>query len=86
MDLFKGLRSYVGCKLRGRVFPKFLATPSGETMRRVRKKFWSCKNVLEVLYDNAKFSLARISPTAEAAKKVFCLFVRHAFERQRLCA
>jgi len=49
--------------------------------------------VLEVLYHHAKFRGARISPAAEVAKNVefficlfVCLFVRHAFERQRLCA
>ena len=44
--------------------------------------------MLEVLYHHAKFGGARISPATEAAKNVeiFCLFVRHAFERQRLCA
>jgi len=52
--------------------------------------------VLEVLYHLAKFGDARISPAAGAAKNVeffvcfsvcqLCLLVRHAFERQRLCA
>ena len=40
--------------------------------------------MLEVLYHHAKFGGARISPAAGVAKNVefFCLFVRHAFERQ----
>ena len=45
--------------------------------------------MLEVLYHHAKFGGARILPAAGVAKNVefFCLFsVRHAFERQRLCA
>jgi len=49
--------------------------------------------VLEVLYHRAKFGRARISPAAGMAKNVeffvclsVCLFVRHAFERQSLCA
>ena len=46
--------------------------------------------MLEVLYHHAKFGEARISPAAGVAKNVefffVCLFVRHAFERQRLCA
>jgi len=49
--------------------------------------------VLEVLYHHAKSGGARISPAAGAAKNVeffvclsVCLLVRHAFERQRLCA
>ena len=49
--------------------------------------------MLEVLYHHAKFGGARISRAAGVAKNVeifvclsVCLFVRHAFERQRLCA
>ena len=53
--------------------------------------------MLEVLYHHAKFGGARISPAAGVAKNVeffsilsvclsVCLFVRHAFERERLCA
>jgi len=50
--------------------------------------------VLEVLYHCARFGVALISPAAGAAKNVeflfvclsVCLSVRHAFERQRLCA
>ena len=47
--------------------------------------------MLEVLYHHAKFGGARISPAAGAAKTVefclsVCLSVRHAFERQSLCA
>jgi len=62
------------------VIPKFLAPPSGETMRQTPKSFWRCKNVLEVLYHHAKFGGARISPAAEVAKNVeffssVCLFV-----------
>ena len=48
--------------------------------------------MLEVLYHHAKFGGARISPAAGVAKNVeffclfVCLFVRRAFECQRLCA
>ena len=45
--------------------------------------------MLEVLYHHAKFGWARISPAAGVAKNVeffVCLSVRHAFERQSLCA
>ena len=68
-------------------FPKCSAPPSGETVPQTQK-FWRCKNVLEVLYHQAKFGGARISPAAEAAKNVEFLFVclsvclsvlRHAF-------
>ena len=43
-------------------------------------------------YHHAKFGGARISPAVGMAKNVeffglfVCLFVRHAFERHRLCA
>ena len=51
--------------------------------------------MLEVRYHHAKFRGARISPAAGVAKNVeffyfvclsVCLFVRHAFEHQSLCA
>jgi len=49
--------------------------------------------VIEVLYHHAKFGGALISPAAGVAENVeffvclpVCLFVRHAFERQSLCA
>ena len=49
--------------------------------------------MLEVLYHHANFGGTRISPASGVAKNVeffvclsVCLFVRHAFERQRLCA
>ena len=48
--------------------------------------------MLEVLYQHAMFGGIRISPAAGVAKNIrvfclfVCLFVHHAFERQRLCA
>ena len=49
--------------------------------------------MLEVLYHRAKFGGAWISPATGTAENVelfvclsVCLSVRHAFERQRLCA
>jgi len=39
LDLFKGLWSYGGFKLRGLVTPKFSAPLSGETMRQTPKSF-----------------------------------------------
>ena len=47
--------------------------------------------MLEVLYHHAKFGGVRISPAARLTENVefflsVCLFVRHAFERQRFCA
>ena len=57
-------------------------------MRRTQK-FKKSKNVLEVLYQHDRFGGARISSAAGVAKNVeffVCLSVRHAFERQSLCA
>jgi len=42
--------------------------------------------MLEVLYHQVAFGGARISPAAGAARNVEFLFVRHAYERQSLCA
>jgi len=39
LDLLKGLWSYGGFKLTGLVIPKYLAPPSGETMRQTPKSF-----------------------------------------------
>ena len=66
----------------GRVSPKFPAPVSSETMCQTPKSFRRAMT---------KFGEARISPAAGVAKNVefflsVCLFVRHAFERQRLCA
>ena len=55
-------------------------------------KVLRCKNVFKVFYHHAKFGGAWMTPTAEAAKNIkiilsVCLLsVRHAFERQSLCA
>ena len=70
--------------------PNFRRPPSGETMRQTPR----CKNALEVLYHHAKFGGARISSTAGVAKTLsflsvclsVCMYVRHAFEHQSLCA
>ena len=77
LDLLKWLWSYGGFKLRGSGYPQNFSAPSGETMRHTQS-FWSCKNVLEVLYHQAKFGGAWISLAAGVAKNVdffVCLFV-----------
>ena len=73
LELLQELWSYGGFNLRVLAYPNF----------------YRCKNVLDVLYDHAKFGGTEISPTAGVAKNVeyfVCLSVRHAFERQSLCA
>jgi len=67
MNLLKGLRSYVGFKLRGLVSPNFQRPLAAKLCARPQK-FWRCKNVLEVLYHRAKFGGARISPAPEGPK------------------
>jgi len=94
LDLLKGLWSYGVLNLiTGSDYPQIFSAPNSETVRKIPKSFEGRrKNALKVLYHPAKFDRAQISPAAEAAKNVeyfclsACLFVRHAFERQRLCA
>ena len=92
MDLLKGY-GVMGVLIRVYlVSPKFSVTPSGKTRCRTHESFWSCGNVLNVLYHtftDAKFGGYRNSPAAGAAKNVeyfVCLSVRHAFERLTFCA
>jgi len=57
-----------------------------DAMRQNPQKFYSCKNVLEVLYHHAKFAGAQISPAAGTAKNTefFCPSVT--LLKVRLCA
>ena len=95
MDLLKGLWSYGGFKLMCSGYPQIFTARYRRNYASHHQTFWRCKNVLEVLYHHAKFGGARISPASGKAENVefflsvclfVCLFVRHAFERQRLCA
>jgi len=85
MDLLKGLRSYRGFKLRESSFPKFSASPSGETIQWSPKYFRGGKTC----------SMSSISISSlvglGAAKNVefFCLLVcdvRLACRRRNLSA
>ena len=71
LDLLKGLWTYGGFKLMGSVWlaPNFQRPLAAKLFVRPQK-FLRCKNVLEVLYNHAKFGGARISPAAGAAKKL----------------
>jgi len=97
LDLLKGLWSYGGFKLRASGCPQIFSAPKRRNYASDPQTFWRCKNVLEVLYHHAEFGGARISPAAGVAKNIeffvclfvclsVCLFLRHAFERQSLCA
>jgi len=75
------------------VSPKFSVPPSGETMRQTAKSFAGARTCSRSSITMPTFGGARISPAAGVAKNVeffvclsVCLSVRHAFERQRLCA
>ena len=71
LDLLEGLWSYGGFKFRGLVTPRFSAPPSGETMRQTPKSFRGAR------------TCSRSSITMPS---LVGLFVRHAFERESLCA
>jgi len=90
MDLLKTLRSYGDFKLRVSGFLQIFSDPLASKLCVEPQTFWRCKNVLEVLYHRAKFGGAGILPVAGRPKTLsllsVCLFVRHAFERERLCA
>ena len=66
--------------------------PSGETMRQTAKRFGGAGTCWRSSIAVLSLVGARISPAAGATKNVdffsVCpsCFVRHAFERQRLCA
>jgi len=81
-----------GLKLTGSGYPQIFSVPIAVKLCVRPQTFYRCKNVLDVLYHYAKLGKTRISLAAGAAKNVefFCLsvrlFVRHAFERQRVCA
>jgi len=52
-------------------------------MRQTPKSFPRCKNVLDVLYHDAKFGGARISPAAGTAKNLTLSFYRqHCAQRK----
>jgi len=90
LDLLNGLWSYGGFKLRGCGCPKFAVPPSSETMRQT-------PNVLEVrarMCSRSSITMPSLvglgfhpPPGWPKTSSFFvCLFVRHAFERQSLCA
>ena len=89
LDLLKGYRDMRVLSRRGLVSPYF-QRPLAAKRCVGPQKFLRCKNVLEVLYHRAKFGGVRISPPPGWPKMLsflsVCVFVRHNFERQRLCA
>ena len=92
LDLLEGLWSYGGFKLRVSGFPQIFSAPSGETMRQTPKSFGgprtcSRSSIIMPSLVGPYFTRHR----GGQKRWVFlCLFgrlsVRHAFERQSLCA
>jgi len=87
LDLLEGLWSYGGFKLRQSGSPKFSVPHSGETVSDP-KSFRGARTCSRSSITMPSLVGLRFHATAGMAKNVqiFCLFVRHAFERQRLCA
>jgi len=88
LDLLKRLWSYGGFKLTGSGYLQIFTALSGETTRHT-PSFRGARTCSRSSYHHAKFGGAQISPAAGAAKNVeffVCMSVRHAFERQSLCA
>jgi len=91
LDLFKGLWCYGVFKLTGSGYPQIFSAPSGETVRQTPK-------VLEVqerargtllpcqVWWSSDFTRRRGGQKRWVFCLSACLFVLHAFERQRLCA
>ena len=90
LDLLKGLWSYKGFKLRGLVTPKFSVPPSGETMRQTTKRFEGERTCSRSSITMPSLVGLGFHPPPGWPKTLsflsVCLFVRHAFERQSLCA
>jgi len=83
IDFLSGLRSYGGFKLRGSGSPKFSAPRSGETMRRTPESFRDGRTCSRSSITMPSLVWLHIRPTP---KTFFCLSIRHAVERQSLCA
>jgi len=92
LDLLKGLWSYGGFKLRCLVSPKFSALPSGETICQTAKSFRDARTCSTSSITMPSLVGLVIHPSPGWPKTLsflsvsVCLSVRHAFERQRLCA
>jgi len=93
LDLLEGLWSHGGFKLRGSGFPQIFSAPSGKTMRQTRKRFRGARTCWRSSVTMSSLVGLGFHPPPGWPKTLsfficlsVCLFVRHAFERQRLCA
>jgi len=91
LDLLKRLLSYRGFQLTGSGYPETFSAPSGETMCQTPKSFRSIRRTCSrssITVTNL-VGLGFHPPPGRPKTLSFlfvCLSVRHAFERQRLCA
>jgi len=84
LDLLKGSQSYGGFKLTGSSYPQFSAPPSGETVRQIPKSFRGARTSWRSSITMPSLVGLGFHPPKTLSFFV-SLFVRHAFERQRLC-
>jgi len=91
MDLLKGLRSYGAFKLRESGSPKISVPPSSKTMRRTPKVFEAQERARGSpspcqVWWGSDFIRDLVGRPKMLRSLYVCLFVRHTFERQFVCA
>ena len=89
LDLLEGLWSYGGFKLRVSGSPKYSVSPSGESMRQTPKRFRvarTCSRSSIIMPSLVGLGFHPPPGQTKTLSFFVCLSVRHAFERQRLCA
>jgi len=93
LDLLRGLWSYWGFKLTGSGYPQIFSAPSGDTMRQTSKSLRDARMCSRSSITVPSLVGLGFHPPLGWPKSVeffvclfVCLSVRHAFERQRLCA
>jgi len=90
LDLLEALWSYGGFQLRVSGFPKCSVPTSGETMRQTPKSFRGARTCSRSSITLPSLVALGFHPPPGWSKTLsflsVCLSVRHAFERQRLCA
>jgi len=93
LDLLKGLWSYGGFNLMGCGYPQIIRAPSGKNMHQTPKSFRgarTCSRSSTTMPSLVGLGFHRRRGGQKVAKTLsflsVCLSVRHAFERQRLCA
>ena len=73
----------------GSGYPQIFSAPSGETMRQTPKSFRGARTCLRSSITMPSLVWLGLHPSPGMAKNgefFVCMFVRQAFERQRLCA